>query len=145
MGEAAGGQAKEQTAAPSWPLVHQLDVQAYSQRSGQLLHAGTRGNTASSASWLAAPSDANVGETTACWQRWQTCSRLLLTSRNSRPREPPPLGTHECYNHRIAGIDTRCVARFGSKHRGPQPRPALEIIPASRSYSHLVKKCPKNN
>ena len=26
MGEAAGGQAEEQAAAPSWPLVHQLDA-----------------------------------------------------------------------------------------------------------------------
>ena len=26
MGEAAGGQAEEKAAAPSWPLVHQLDA-----------------------------------------------------------------------------------------------------------------------
>ena len=26
MGEAAGGQAEEQAATPSWPLVHQLDA-----------------------------------------------------------------------------------------------------------------------
>ena len=53
MGDVAGGQAEEQAAAPSWPLVHQLDAASLLAEDGQLVHAGTWGTMVSNAPWLA--------------------------------------------------------------------------------------------